>query len=182
MNSMSDWNGKQMLDLHVNCIKNYLSNSLDKQCVFLDVDNQCRTYDARDYNCRAFGIIPKKAYAKRVKAVKKLFNGVQLGLETQSDCPGKIRPETFIGAKKLDQIFSKICDLDTEMGMDAEDVAQGNNYMTFHDHYILYYYRDTPEILQQLTHIKYNYSDADKTKFINVMKESLSKEMENENG
>jgi len=176
MEELKNWSLKETVDLHVSCVSNYLSNDLNKPCVFLDKNKRCRIYDSRDYNCRAFGIIPKKAYTKRVRAVKKQFPGVRLGLESQSDCCGGIHPETFIGAKKLDQIFSDILDLDRELGIEDQDIDQNNNYMTFHDHYLLFYYHERKEMLEQLTNIKYNCSETEKRKFLDNMREMLEKQ------
>ena len=177
LKGISDWSIKEIADLHVACIANYFDNSMNKPCVFLSEDNKCRIYDYRDYNCRAFGIIPKKEYAKRVKSIKKKFPGQKLGLEKQSDCCGDVHPEVFIGANKLDKIFSDIRDLDHEINVPEEEIEDGNNYMTFHDHYLLYYYRDNPEFLKKLTYIKNNCSDSEKNSFIDFMDQFLKKKI-----
>jgi len=170
---LDDFTEEQKINLHAACLSNYLDNSINKPCVFLGEDNKCKTYSCRDYNCRSFGIVPKKAYAKHVKAVKKNFPGIRLGLEKQSDCCGGVRPEEFIGAKKLDEIFNKIADLDRKLGIADKDVDDGTSYMTFHDHYLLFYYRENTEMLEKLTQIKYNCSEQEKKAFVSAVMELL---------
>lgn len=174
MEGIRGWTEEEKIDLHIECIRNYLSNSLKKTCVFLDENNRCRIYDHRDYNCRAFGMIPKKIYSKRVREAKKNFPGVRLGLESQSDCCGDVRPETYIGGNKLDNLFEQIRDLDREIGITEQDLAQANNYMTFHDHFILYHYGHDLNMLQGLTSIKSTASDKEKELFLQDMRKALT--------
>jgi Fe-S-cluster containining protein len=169
----TQWSSKSFQNLVVGCIERYISNDMEKQCVFLDEGNMCKIYDKRDYNCRVFGIMPKKMYAKRVKAVKKKFSGVKLCLEKQSDCCGGVKPEKYISEKKLDDIFEKIYDLDRKLGISQEDLASSNNYMTFHDHMLLYLYGDNVQFLQQLTHIKVNGSKEDKADFMKEIRSQM---------
>jgi len=171
--AIEKWTEKEKIDLHINCVANYLSNSLQKRCVFLDVNNHCTVYEYRNYNCRAFGMIPKKAYAKRVKDVKKNFPGVRLCLEKQSDCCGGVKPETFIGARKLDEIFDEIRNLDRGLGITEDDINASNNYMTFHDHFLLYTYRDSQWMLEKLTDIKTKASDKEKNEFIMAIRKNM---------
>jgi len=170
-----EWGPENMKRLHLECVINYLSNSMQKRCVFLNSENSCLIYDCRDFNCRAFGIIPKKVYAKRVRDVVKKFPGINLKLVKQSDCCGDVRPETFIGGNKIDLLFKQIYDLDIECGVSEEDVSESNNYMTFHDHYILYYFKHHADLLRQLTHVKLNFDEKQKEEFVQNMKEQMWK-------
>lgn len=180
LDALQKWSEEEIGDLQLACISHYISNDMNKPCVFLDEKNRCKIYEHRDYNCRAFGIIPKKVYAKRVKEVKKKFPGVRLGLEKQSDCCGDVHPETFIGGKKLDQLFEAIRDLDRQMGIPEEEIHEANNYMTFHDHYLLYCYQNNQEFLQRLTNIKYNCDEAEKKRFVEDLRIALKKEVSDE--
>ena len=175
---IDSWDQKGISDLVSSCVERYLSNELNKPCVFLGANNMCKIYEKRDYNCRAFGIIPKKAYAKHVQEVKKNFPGMRLDLEKQSDCCGGVKPEKYIGAKKLDNLFGRIYELDRDLGVSQDDITAQNNYMTFHDHFLLFVYGAYPDFLNQLTAVKRSGSESDKKQIIDEIK----KEMEKENG
>jgi Fe-S-cluster containining protein len=177
LEALQSWTQQETVDLHMACVANYLNNDLEKPCVFLDENKRCRIHSHRNYNCRAFGIIPKKAYNKHVKQVKKKFPGVKLSLQKQSDCCGGVHPEVFIGARKLNEIFSKICDLDRDLGMEEKNIREGNNYMTFHDHYLLFYYHNKQDLLAQLTNIKNSCSKKEKESFLKSMREVFEKRM-----
>jgi len=170
----SNWSAGQINELVISCVERYLSNDTNKPCVFLTKENKCKIYDRRDYNCRAFGIIPKKAYAQRVKEVKKNFSGIRLGLEKQSDCCGDVKPEVFIGINKLDELFLRIYKLDQKIGVSSEDLKSGNSYMTFHDHFLLFLYGSEPLFLKSLTEIKRSGSEKDKKLIIEQMRKEIS--------
>jgi Fe-S-cluster containining protein len=167
---VNEWTVEQRYDLHYRCIENYLKNTLRKQCVFLDGERKCSVYNARDFNCRMFGAIPKKEYAKRVKKAAKRNPGVNLDLKKQSDCCKDIKPEAYIGRSKIDKLFQQIFDIDADI-FSNEDLSNGNNYMTFHDHYILHYFHDKVDVLKQLTHVKQEFSEEEKTDFMKKMRE-----------
>jgi len=126
------------------------------------------------HNCRAFGLIPKKLYAQRVKQVQKNFPGIRLELSKQSDCCGGVKPSQYIGKNKLDDLFEQIRNLDKKFGVSQENIDQNNNYMTFHDHYILYIYSERLDILQMLTDIKTSATDEMKLKFLKDMENTLN--------
>ncbi|MFW5890599.1 MAG: YkgJ family cysteine cluster protein [bacterium] len=173
LSEIENWTKEEKEKLHIDCIKNYLSNSLEKKCVFLDENKKCKIYSYRDYNCRAFGIIPKKVYSKRVKNVKKNFLGVRLTLEKQSDCCGGVKAEEYIGKNKLDFLFEEIKKLDLELGVSQESCDNSDNYMTFHDHYLLHYYGKDVNMIKALTKIKTNSSEKEKEKFIFDLEDSF---------
>lgn len=179
MDGIQSWTREQKFELHLACIKNYLSSSLNKKCVFLNQDKRCDIYHHRGYNCIAFGMIPKKVYTKRVKDVKKNFPGVRLGLESQSACCGGVKPVQYIGGNKLDALFEKIRDLDLLLGVSIEDIDESNNYMTFHDHYILFFYGKDQKTLERLTSLKLNGTDADKLSFLESIVKSFNAEKTN---
>ena len=176
----TNWNDHDKKELHIRCVEKYISNDLKKKCVFLDKNNKCKIYEQRDFNCRAFGIIPKKVYTERVKEAKKKFGNVNLPLQSQSECPGKIHPAIFIGKNKLHQLFTEIYDLDVKLGIPKEDLKEANNYMTFHDHYLLNYYKTHRDILENLTNVKLNFSDEEKKDFCKRMRDHLEMGEENE--
>jgi Fe-S-cluster containining protein len=167
------WDSERRVDLHIKCIGNYLSNDMEKQCIFLNKDMMCDIHKVRDYNCRSFGIIPEKAYEERSNKRKEEFKGESLSLCKQTDCCKNVRPEKFISQKKLDEIFKKIYNMDVEIGIDSESVDAVDNYLTFHDHYILHFYASSLEILKLLTELKENGSEDDKQELLKSMAESL---------
>lgn len=177
---VSSWSQKETSELIALCVERYISNDLEKPCVFLDEKNMCKIYHTRNYNCRAFGIIPKKVYAKRVREVKKNFPGVRLGLEKQTDCCGGVKPKTFIGAKKLDGLFEQIYNLDIELGVSPEDLAAQNNYMTFHDHLLLFLYGNNPQFLNQLTEVKRHGSEKDKVAIMTEIRREIEEQKDAE--
>lgn len=133
------------------------------------------------HNCRAFGMIPKKIYTKRVKDVKKNFPGVRLGLESQSDCCGGVRPAQYIGGNKLDILFEQIRELDLLLGISREDIDNSYNYMTFHDHYMLFFYGRDQKTIKRLTSLKLEGTEANKRSFLeNIKKSFVDKEISNE--
>ena len=160
-----NWTDKQKDLLHYSCVEKYLDNSLEKACVFLNEDMSCNIYEVRDFNCRAFGIIPKKSYADRVKKRNKEFKKSSLKLQKQTDCCPDIAPEKPISQARLDVIFEKIYSLDRDIGVPKEDLLSSDNYLTFHDHFMLHTYIDKPEILQALTEVKQS-SDENKKDFL----------------
>lgn len=170
---IDNWTKNEVNTLIIDCVERYLSNDMNKPCVFLSEDNKCKVYNNRDYNCRAFGMVPKKIYAKHVKQVKKNFPGVRLGLEKQSDCCGSVKPEKFIGGKKLNEIFKNIYELDRDFGVSEEDMANGSTYMTFHDHLLLFVYGNNVPFINQLTEIKRNGTDSDKKQIVEEIRKQF---------
>jgi len=164
-----NWSKEEIKNLHLSCVSNYLSNSTNKRCVFLSEEKKCRVYEVRDFNCRSFGCVPKMAYKKRVRAVKKKHKGVNLCLKSQSGCCKDLRPESYISESDLDALFYSIKDLDIDLGFSESEMNEASNYMTFHDHYLLYYFENNQDLLMKLTHVKMNYSDDEKAEFLKVM-------------
>ena len=171
---LKNWTDQQLKNLHINCIKNYLSNEIKKKCIFLRDDKLCSIHPQRNFNCRMFGNIPEKTYKKRVKKTEKKFPGINLDLKKQTDCCSNVRPKTFISEKKIDKLFNQIFEIDEEIGVSEEDLKQANNYMTFHDHYILHIFGNNLYMLQKLTHLKINGTEKEKNEFIKAMEENLS--------
>jgi len=175
---MDEWTQEQRYKLHVKCVDNYLSNDINKQCIFLTDDMMCGIHKVRDYNCRSFGIIPEDAYRERYKNKKKEFHGKCMSLKRQQDCCMNVRAETFISQESLNEIFEKIYDMDIQIGVDKDSVKDTSNYMTFHDHYMLHTYWNANSILESLTFLKENGSDSEKTDVLKGMSESLGVDYE----
>jgi Fe-S-cluster containining protein len=175
---MDNWDQNKRLYLHLKCTDNYLSNNINKECIFLTKDMMCDLHNVRDFNCRSFGIIPKSEYAKRYEKRKKEFDGEDLCLKRQEDCCSDVRPESYISQSKLDDIFKSIYLMDQKIGVDKISADDTDNYMTFHDHYMLHVYSSNPTILKQLTEIKTDGSDEDKKSLIKDMAISLGVDYE----
>ena len=173
-----NWTDRQRAMLQYKCAENYLSNSTNKECVFLNEDMSCSVYEVRDYNCRAFGIIPKKTYADRVKKKNKEFKKSLL-LQKQTDCCEDIKPSRPISDNKLDDIFEKIYSIDKNIGIPQDDLLGADNYLTFHDHYMVHMYHDNTNILQALTAMKES-DDNDKKEFLKYLYKNLGLEDEPE--
>jgi hypothetical protein len=125
-----------------------------------------------------FGNIPKQVYKRRVKNKEKEFSGTSLALKKQTDCCPKVKPARPISEAEMDSLFERIYNLDITIGVHPIDVAESNNYMTFHDHYILHCFMEDPEILQQLTHMKENFSESEKKNFLKSMRDNMGNKNE----
>jgi Fe-S-cluster containining protein len=175
---VDNWPQEKRYELHIKCTENYLNNDINKQCIFLTDDMRCDIHKVRDFNCRSFGIIPEDAYRERYKKKKKEFNGKCLSLKRQKDCCLNVAPESFISQEKLDDIFNKIYEMDKSIGVDKQSIENTDNYMTFHDHYMLHCYSSSLTILESLTEVKKNGTKEDKVMLLQDMAKSLGVDYE----
>jgi len=121
-------------------LRNYLSNSFNKPCIFFDKNNKkCMNYDTRSFNCRTYSIIPDEEFKPRYEKLKVLAKK-EVGAFVRDQCkvPKMEDGKTFT-KKDIDSIWSKLTSLEEEIGVNKNNINDdfGGSYRTYHDHVII---------------------------------------------
>ncbi len=144
------WNFQKKTELILRCVQNYLSDSINKGCVFY-VDG-CTCYDYRPFVCRMYGVIPSENWDKKWEALKS-----QQGddFDASPQC-GLVKSDREISAKEENRWFSHTSECESRLGVlqqciDLHDQQDGS-YRSFHDHVLLELFDE--DFLSQITKIK----------------------------
>lgn len=142
------WKKQDRLALFLRSIKNYLSTSHDKGCVFYD--SKCTTYSRRPLSCRNYGILSDEVWQQRVSAVK----GHSENHDPKSQCNLVSGPR--INKTQDTKWFFHTAKAEAKLGVPLNIIKQhdlpGGSYRTFHDHILLEIFDDS--VLSALTKFK----------------------------
>ncbi len=166
-----EWSKDDKLDLVVRAIRNYLSESLEKGCIFYH--GGCTTYDKRPFACRMYGVIPKQTWDER----RVIFKG-RYGedFEPRAQCD-MVTADKEISREMEDNWFLFIRRAEERIGV-PEAVINGHDephgsYRTFHDHMLVELF--PPEFLNYLTKLRLSSpSEEDIDKFIIEVRKQMS--------
>lgn len=129
------WIEADRLQLISRCIKNYLSNNINKGCVFYN--NGCSIYDERPLSCRMYGVIPKEGWEERVNMAKSRFG------ESYTPIPqcSLVKSSQDISKTDDDKWFNHTKNCEKRIGVKDEIIKDHDgpfgSYRTFHDHILL---------------------------------------------
>lgn len=168
----NNWPTQQRKSLILRAIKNYLSNSTSKGCIFYD--GGCTIYKKRPLSCRLYGVLPKEVWQSRVKSLKERY-GEEFEVKNQCHI---VKSNKKITADDEQSWFEQTIALEKELQIpeevvDAHDLP-GGSYRTFHDHLLLEIF--PPEYLELLT--KFRLEDPSKED-IDLTVEEISKQLNN---
>lgn len=148
------WSKCRRAELVLRAIRNYLSNSLSKGCIFYW--DGCACYKERPYMCRMYGVIHKSSWDKRWQELKERQKEKFVAEE---QCPlVSIDQEGYNGAEGIKQSdedgwFKEIFQCEVRIGVSPRELALHDNpggpYRTFHDHLLIELFE--PNFLQTLT-------------------------------
>ncbi len=145
MNAWKNWLKTKSMDdllgLIERSLRNYLSNSLNKGCVFFDKEKkECLNYETRSFNCQTYGIIPDEEFKPRYEKMK-LLSKKEIGYFVKDQC--KV-PKTVDGSeftkKDIDRIWNNLVNLENEIGISKDKINDdfGGSYRTYHDYIIIH--------------------------------------------
>ncbi len=130
-----NWTKEKRKQVLFRAIRNYLSNSLQKGCIFYD--NGCTIYKQRPFNCRMYGVVPKENWDKRWEALKERQGDK---FEAMPQCT-LVSADRQISAKDEDKWFAHTRDCEKRIGINEQTIdlydMSGGSYRTFHDHLLL---------------------------------------------
>ena len=162
------WGKQKRKDLILRAIRNYLSNSLHKSCIFY-VDG-CSCYQHRPLMCRFYGVINKDSWNRRLDVLKdrqkdKFSCRDQCSLV--SICQDGYKSDS-INPKDEDKWFLDIRQCEKRIGVNGVSIAlhdkPGGSYRTFHDHLLIELFE--PVFLEMLSKMRMSNpspEDIDKT-------------------
>lgn len=167
-NTISTWSDGKIGNLIEACLKNYLFDRPVKGCVFFDHKSKmCSQHETRPYNCRIYGVIPEEEFKPRYERLKVLNN------QTQKQC-GLVSTEdgSEVTMKDTNYWWKQAMGAEGAIGIKKSlinDDATGS-YRTYHDHVLIHVFG--LDFLGQLTDVRLNSSDKEKSKIIKEMMES----------
>lgn len=131
----TSWDKGLKIELILRAVKNYLSNSLNKPCIFFQ--NGCKIYSYRPSQCRLYGIIPNDSWQKRIDSIVEKF-GTCHHVRSQCDL---VTTQDHMNSDVENDIFNKIRAYEYETGVSASSIMKHDDYegsyRTFHDHLLL---------------------------------------------
>lgn len=144
------WSHEDKLRIILNSIKNYLTNSIQKGCVFYN--NGCTIYSQRPLECRSYGVIPNESWNERVKAAQEKFGQSYIPIP---QCT-MVKSDKPITKLDEDRWFSYVGKLESDIGISRREIElhdkEGGSYRTFHDNILLMSFDE--KFLKKLTDIK----------------------------
>jgi len=146
------WSKSKKADLIIRAIKTYLSNDVQKGCVFYD--HGCTIYLVRPLICRLYGVIPENNWNNRWEKIKDR-EGENFTSKPQCNLVSTVSGKD-ITDEQDDRWFEYVRKQELRIGI-PEDIVnlhdkEGGTYRTFHDHLLLEMF--TPETLETLTKVK----------------------------
>lgn len=144
------WSKSKRTEFILRAVKNYLSNSLSKGCIFYK--DGCQCYSARPLSCRLYGVIPQESWDRRHKILQDRygdqFQPVQQCSLVKSKTPVTVEMEHkwFLHTKKCEERLGVVPN-----AISLHD-SGGGSYRTFHDHLLIELFPDS--ILSHLTKIR----------------------------
>lgn len=148
------WSKSRRAQLVLRAIRNYLSNSLSKPCIFFD--NGCTCYKERPLACYFYGVWHKTSWDKRWKALKTRQKDK---FEAKPQCNlVKISQEGYDGTDGINpedekKWFHQVFQCEARIGVKVQELAlhdePGGSYRTFHDHLLIELFQ--PSFLEMLT-------------------------------
>jgi Fe-S-cluster containining protein len=158
--------------LVLRAIRNYLSNSLSKGCIFYEDSFGCKVYEHRPFMCRMYGVIDPERFQQRFDLLRerqgeKFEAKPQCKLVHVADDQALI---PYIKAEDEDKMFQQVMTCEARIGM-TEPLLKlhdqpGGPYRTFHDHILIELF--PPAFLEMLT----------KTRMTNPSQEDIDKTIE----
>lgn len=170
------WSKKKKLEVIIRCIRNYLSNRLDKGCVFYK--EGCTIYNLRPTVCRHYGITCPSVFEERYNRLKER-QGDKCVVKPQCN-KVSIKDENykseFILPEDENQWFKQVIECENRIGVSPEAISMhdlpGGSYRTFHDHILIELFE--PSFLEMLTKYRFSHpSEEDIDKTIEVLKNKL---------
>jgi len=165
------WDNNKKTELLLRAIRNYLSNSLTKGCIFYD--NGCQCYEDRPLACRLYGVIPKESWDKRWESLKKRQGDK---FEAKPQC-SLVSAEREVTVEAEEKWFAHTVICEGRIGISQSILGQhdlgGGSYRTFHDHLLLEMLGD--EVMSTLSQVRLtdpSGEDIDKT--IEFMREFVN--------
>lgn len=131
------WTKEKRKELVLRAIKNYLSNSRNKPCIFYD--GECTIYSKRPYACRIYSIIPGTTWQKRIDALSQQYGD---SFEEPKQC-GIVRTvdRAMPTEAEEDIWFRRSARCEKELGVPPDRIKRhdlpGGSYRTFHDHLLI---------------------------------------------
>ena len=114
-----------------------------KPCMLLDSEGLCRIYLRRPASCRWYGLWPKEMYEQRVDKFEKAYSkyGLKredLPLNTQCPYVKRVNETVPVTQEVISEMYGSLDKLDESVeGFSTLQIAQKENYRTFHD-WVLY--------------------------------------------
>lgn len=142
-----NWSKQKRKDLFLRAVKNFLSNSLSKGCIFYD--EGCLVYERRPFACKMYGIIPKGNWDKRWKRLEERQGDK---FEARPQCE-LVSPDKPVSVENEDKWFSHIANCEKRIGVPLDIISlhdlAGGSYRTFHDHLLVMIF--DPKLLEMLS-------------------------------
>lgn len=169
--TLRDREVEQVVDLIEKAIRNYLSSSYSKGCIYWDSNSlMCTTHETRPYNCRLYGITPKEEFQPRYERLKVLAKQ-NIGTIVKDQCPLVSTVDGSVVTKdQTDKWWQELVKIEESMGIRPEDINDdmGGTYRTYHDHLLIHVLPE--EMLESLTTIRLNGGKQEKEDAVeNVM-------------
>jgi len=139
---LKKWEWQSIHDLIERAIRNYLSQSVIKGCIFWDQNTKlCGCHTVRPYNCRIYGIVPEEEIKPRIEQLRVLYqdpNGhfIKDQCSLVSTVDGK--PVT---TSMTNNWWKKMTEAEESIGIKKRDIHAENSsgsYMTYHDHLLIH--------------------------------------------
>jgi hypothetical protein len=173
---IKEWDYDKIIKLIGRCLKNYLSESFNKPCVFWDIDTHlCLVHKYRNFNCRLFGITPEDEMKPRVEQLRKKF---------QSDILAVIKDQCklVVGEKDVtkddtDRWWHRLEAIEQLAGIDKKMITDdpGGSYRMYHDHILIQLFPD--DVMRQLSTLRAYGNPEEKEVFIENFLEIIKEEI-----
>lgn len=139
---LKKWEVEEICDVIEKSLLNYTRGNTTKGCVFFNRETKmCPIHTVRPYNCRIYGITPKKDFQKRVDKMKEIYKDVPSAvIKDQCDLVSTIDKKE-VTSKDIDNWWERLVKIEQMTGINKKNINDdiGGSYRTPHDHLLLYF-------------------------------------------
>tara|TARA_Y100000310_G_scaffold57488_2_gene52726 strand:+ start:52371 stop:53138 length:768 start_codon:yes stop_codon:yes gene_type:complete len=139
-NVLKQFSMNDMVLIVERAIRSYVTSSVIKGCIFFDEDdNLCAVHETRPFNCRTYGIIPKKEFTARYEKLKEVYkDNPDADVRDQCDLVSTLNGRK-VKSKEIDKWWRLLNNVEANLGIPRENINDdlGGSYRTFHDHILL---------------------------------------------
>ena len=179
-NILKTWSIEDILDLFKKTLRNYLSNSVSKSCIFWDKDSKlCKQHEHRPYACYLYGITPKEEFEPKYLRLKVLYkDNITANIKDQCNLI-KTKDGSVVTKKQVDKWWEDLKNIEKGIGFKNSGINddEEGSYKTFHDHLLLHFLPN-PTLIK-LTNLKMDGSYEEKELAILTFMSVIRKQIEN---
>ena len=173
---LKNWSLDQINDTVESALRNYLSMTPMKGCIFFDkTTKQCQVHEHRCYNCRLYAITPDEEFRPRFEKFQELYKGREdMFVKYQCDLVSTV-DQTKVTTEMSNSWWNRMIEIEKSIGIPAKDIhdGSGGSYMTYHDHVVLRVCSDV--IMKQLQILRNNGTQEERNLAVDGMMRVLRK-------